>query len=232
MHTNIHSSVVHDSPETAQVTIRGGTDRETWHTRTGILLSLDKERKELLTPVMTWTDPEDTRPSEASQSPKDKFCRILLPEVPGGVKFIETERSWWARAWLWNGTECQVCKRKSSGHGWWGWLHNRVNRSRSLTARRTYRILTSKERSGVLSCTTGGIPTVQGKAGRRRKEEAEKEEGCCRDAPGGGGDPGTEGQAGGRADGGAAWGDAPANRCDDKRTQSRRGSQLEALVSR
>ena len=36
-------------------------------------------------------NPEDTRLSEVSQSPKDKYCMIPLIRKPRVIKFIETE---------------------------------------------------------------------------------------------------------------------------------------------
>ena len=91
------------------------------------------KRKDLLTPVTSCTDLEDTVHSDRSQTQKDA-ARPHSQGVPREVPSTETESRWWepgvgqgAGTQCFMGTESQFWAMESSGDGWWGWLHNSVN---------------------------------------------------------------------------------------------------------
>lgn len=51
----------------------------------------DRKRKEILTHATAWMDLESVTLSEANISRRTKPTRLYFPEVPGVIKFIETE---------------------------------------------------------------------------------------------------------------------------------------------
>lgn len=45
--------------------------------------------------MLPWMNPEDMIPHEASQTQKDKHCKIPLMWGPRGVQLVETGSRWW-----------------------------------------------------------------------------------------------------------------------------------------
>ena len=71
---------------------------------------------------------------ETSQSQKDKYYRSHFSEVPGGVRFIETEgivapgAGERGRERTFTGDRVSVLQDgRSSRNGWCSWLHDSVN---------------------------------------------------------------------------------------------------------
>ena len=49
-------------------------------------------RNDILTSATMWMNLEDMMICDASPTGMDRYCMTHLHEVPGGVRFIETER--------------------------------------------------------------------------------------------------------------------------------------------
>lgn len=80
--------------------------------------------KDILTPVPTRRNLEDTVLSEVSWSQKDKYCVITSQEVPGGVTSIGTGSGWWGQG-LGGGGEASVERGLSFSWGdekFWRWM--------------------------------------------------------------------------------------------------------------
>ena len=100
----MHSSPTLNSQAGDTASVHQGTDgqRDVVHLHKGTVSTV--KRKEVLTSAMTRVNLEDTMLSDIGRTQEDKYYVAHLPDVPGGVRVLETgRRTVGARGWGWDG---------------------------------------------------------------------------------------------------------------------------------